>query len=488
MGCVYEGEHVGLGRGVAIKIMHANYSANRDVVERFRREAQSASALENQHVVDVLDVDTDMRFGLYMVMELLRGEDLSGTLKRQGSFRPRVACAIVAQAAAALACAHSAGIVHRDLKPANLFLVKKADGSGLLKLLDFSVAKISNVTDNARSQITRAGSALGTPQYMAPEQAQGTEIDHRVDIYALGAVLFELLTGQAARVPKPTYELMIVDVITQPARRPRDLLPDVPEELDNLPARMMNQDAERRPDDMDEVLGALLQLYPDLATTRLMMPDPGDQSEITLTSAGAGADLFSTAKRSQDNLRAVSLLPRSSFGPASEATPHVQREPVQLPRRHRLGAVIALGLIALLAGAILTWLVASPSEVENPAEPGANPAEELLDNPAPLPTGEDIVDSLTPPTSALPEGSTTPGGAGVAATMDGQASPSDAASGPIDGAGESAPQENAPAAHSGTARPQESGKADASTRGGPRAPPRRRKETQVGGTGVEEKF
>ncbi len=374
------------------------------------------------------------------------------------------------------------------MKPANLFLVKKSDGSCLLKLLDFSVAKIANATDNARSQITRAGSALGTPQYMAPEQAQGTEIDHRVDIYALGAVLFELLTGQPARVSKPTYELMIVDVITQPARRPRELMPDLPEEIDNLVARMMDQKATRRPDDMDEVLGALLELYPDLATTRLMMPDTGDQSPIALTSAGAGADLFSTAKRSQDNLRAVSLPPTSTFGPASGPTPHVQLDPVQLPQRHRLGAVIALGLIALLAGAILTWLVASPNDIEDPADPGANPAQELLDNPAPLPTGEDNVDSLTPPVNALPEASSTPGGAKVMPTTPGQAGPSDAASGPIEEAATKTPKENGPRAHSDTAKPQERGTADASTRGGTDAPPRRKKESQVGGTGVEEKF
>ncbi len=476
MGCVYEGEHVGLGRGVAIKIMHANYSANRDVVERFRREAQSASALENQHVVDVLDVDTDQRFGLYMVMELLRGEDLSGTLKRQGSFPPRVACAIVAQAAAALASAHSAKIIHRDLKPANLFLVRKADGSALLKLLDFSVAKIAEPADNARSQITRAGSALGTPQYMAPEQAQGTEIDHRVDIYALGAVLYELLVGKPARAPKPTYELMIVNVITQPAPRPREDLPDLPEELDNLVARMMNQDAERRPQDMDEVLGALLELYPDLATTRLMMAPDGDKAQITLNMAGAGADLFSTAKRSQDHLQAVSLPSRSSFGPASAATPHIPRASPSVTPRRQVGSLIALGLIALLAGAVATWLVASPDDSETPSIRDGSPNVGLIEDSSPVPIGieeggdeTESANPLTPDLEPLAEPPT------EQATGEGEA-----AAGPTEKTTENT---GSPAAE-----PQERGKTDASTRGGKRAPPKRKNESQVGGTGVSEKF
>jgi eukaryotic-like serine/threonine-protein kinase len=462
MGCVYEGEHVGLGRGVAIKIMHANYSANRDVVERFRREAQSASALENEHVVDVLDVDTDERFGLYMVMELLRGEDLSNTLKELGAFPARVACGVIAQCAAALACAHAAGIVHRDLKPANLFLVQKPDGSALLKLLDFSVAKIANV-DNAQSQITRAGSALGTPQYMAPEQAQGTQIDHRADIYALGAVLYELLVGKPARSPKPSYALMIVDVITQPAPRPRELLPDLPKALDNLVARMMSQDPNRRPKDMDEVLGALLELYPDLATTRLMLAVEGNAPRITLDSAGAGADLFSRAVRSTDHLRAVSRPPASNFGSASIATPHelvAPAFPSVTNRQRYFGILILLGLIALGAGAAATWILSSQSNEDEPIT--TKTGVTLIPANEPVPTF--VVSDPGPNSDSV----TNP-------------APPEA---PEDGTAKEPAQEAAPSA----TEPQEKGKADAPTKGGKRAPPRQKKEPQVGGTGVEENF
>ncbi len=458
MGTVYEGEHTGLARPVAIKLMHASFAAQRDLVERFRREAQSASALENPHIVDVLDVGTDERFGLYMVMELLRGTDVAGALAQHGRFSPEIAFALGSQAAFALGTTHAAGIIHRDIKPANLFLVQRADGSVLVKLLDFSIAKVvHDVTTTHGGHITRAGSALGTPQYMAPEQAQGGKVDQRIDIYALGAVLFELIAGKPAREPKPTYELMIVDVIMRPAPRLRSVLPTVPQPVDTLIARMMAQDPAHRPADMDEVLGAFAELFPELEHARLMLEDDtGAPYSLRLDSAGAGADVFSRAKPAH-------YLSHMPFDERVGASPDSLLGAG--PRRPRLkwSLVAGLGVAALMVGAVVgaVALLSSANGSDPAGDPMAAPATE---SPA-ASTGS----SGEP---AAPPGSTPPVGAPPARS------------------GETvAPTASTPASTTpSTQPPQGTRPADALPvqrgKGQPRNPDGR----QVGGTGVAEKF
>ncbi|XXT19867.1 protein kinase [Sorangium sp. So ce429] len=201
MGAVYEADDREQGRRVAVKVMNAEIVHSRSAVGRFEREARAASAIQTEHIVRVLDTGVDQDTSSpFLVMELLRGEDLAQLLERLGPLPPRLALRIVAQACVGLQKAHEAGVLHRDIKPANLFLAQREEGGGLIvKVLDFGVAKIKPAHEPHRDTtgLTRSGSMLGTPRYMSPEQARGIkEIDHRTDIWALGIVLYHALAGR----------------------------------------------------------------------------------------------------------------------------------------------------------------------------------------------------------------------------------------------------------------------------------------------------
>ncbi|WP_437755997.1 serine/threonine-protein kinase [Sorangium sp. So ce1389] len=201
MGAVYEADDREQGRRVAVKVMNAEIVHSRSAVGRFEREARAASAIQTEHIVRVLDTGVDQDTSSpFLVMELLRGEDLAQLLERLGPLPPQLALRIVAQACVGLQKAHEAGVLHRDIKPANLFLAQREEGGGLIvKVLDFGVAKIKPAHEPHRDTtgLTRSGSMLGTPRYMSPEQARGIkEIDHRTDIWSLGIVLYHALAGR----------------------------------------------------------------------------------------------------------------------------------------------------------------------------------------------------------------------------------------------------------------------------------------------------
>ncbi|HTN88848.1 MAG TPA: serine/threonine-protein kinase, partial [Sorangium sp.] len=200
MGAVYEAVDVALQRRVAVKDIAPELAHGRSALGRFEREAKAASAVQTEHIVRVLDAGVDRETGSpFLVMELLRGEDLAELLDRLGPLPPGLALRIVAQACVGLQKAHAAGVLHRDIKPANLFLARREEGGGIVvKLLDFGVAKIRPVHDPRRDTtgLTRSGHVLGTPRYMSPEQARGIkDVDHRTDLWSLGVVLYRALAG-----------------------------------------------------------------------------------------------------------------------------------------------------------------------------------------------------------------------------------------------------------------------------------------------------
>ncbi len=286
MAVVYEGEHVAIGKRVAIKLVHSVFAKDDEIVGRFEREARSASAVESEHIVHVFDVGADPELGLFLVMELLKGEDLAHVLGSRGKLDPIFACAITKQAALGLEKAHAAGIVHRDLKPANMFLVERDDGTSLVKLVDFGIAKVLRDAQDARFArrgITRRGTAIGTPQYMSPEQAQGLEsVDHRTDVFSLGAVLFEAIAGKPYMEERATYEQTILHLITAPVPRLRSVAPDVPQALDQLVADMMAHDPAARVQTMRTVRERLDEIYPELRgpSVKLKSLPPGSSPNL----------------------------------------------------------------------------------------------------------------------------------------------------------------------------------------------------------------
>ena len=227
MGTVYAGEHVEIGKDVAIKILHPAYSTQQDLVERFRREARAASRIGHPNIIDVTDFGETEDGCVYFVMEHLDGIDLADVLSHERRLAPERACKIATQICRALAAAHAAGVIHRDLKPENIFLVARDGQADFVKVLDFGIARSMG---RAR-RLTNPGVAMGTPEYMAPEQAEGGAVDQRSDIYSVGALIYEMVSGSP---PQMSRDKELIP--------PRGIKADVPEELDRIVVRALEAD------------------------------------------------------------------------------------------------------------------------------------------------------------------------------------------------------------------------------------------------------
>ena len=252
MGVVCEAQHVTLGRKFAVKLV-AKALRTEMMATRFRREVRAISAIESEHIVDVLDVGVDERFGLYMVMEFLGGEDLSARLLRDGRVEVRQAVKIAEQIALGLAKAHACKIIHRDLKPANVFLQKREDGSVRVKILDFGISKLldgEHKSDTWSGDLTEYGMPVGTAQYMSPEQAKGLgDVDHRTDVWALGVVLYEMLAGRPAYPPQRNHAQTLLRVLTEKPPSLEEVAPWVPRSVVRVVEKaLQHQMAQRIPD------------------------------------------------------------------------------------------------------------------------------------------------------------------------------------------------------------------------------------------------
>ncbi len=252
MGIVYRAEHVVLGGPAAIKVLLPQFTRDAIVVDRFFHEAKATSAIRHVGIVQVFDYGRLANELAYIAMELLRGEELTGFIERQGIVEPAVAAQIGLQMLSALEAAHLIGVVHRDIKPDNIFLVRdgSAPGGIRVKILDFGIAKLIGdpIGGGAPRLKTKGGAILGTPAYMAPEQCRGgVEIDARADLYAVGCILMEMLTGRPPFIAEGGGETMAMHIYEPPPRL-RDRAPALPMELDTVLAKMLAKSpADRTP-------------------------------------------------------------------------------------------------------------------------------------------------------------------------------------------------------------------------------------------------
>ena len=246
MGVVFRAEHPHINRRVAIKVLHPGADRNPEVVHRFFNEARAATEIRNEHIVEVLDFGTLPEGMPYLVMEWLDGESLGSLLRTTRKLPLGQAALIMSGIARALRAAHGKGVVHRDLKPDNVFLVKRDGEPDLVKVLDFGIAKLLATGMPVQYQ-TQTGAIIGTPAYMSPEQCRGAkEIDHRTDVYALGVIGYQMLTGRLPFAADALGELLLKHLTETPA--PADSLePSVPPAVSQILSAALEKEPEKRP-------------------------------------------------------------------------------------------------------------------------------------------------------------------------------------------------------------------------------------------------
>ncbi|HEY4188144.1 MAG TPA: serine/threonine-protein kinase [Polyangia bacterium] len=387
MGRVYEAEHIEIGKRVALKILHPGYSQTPDLVERLRREARAASRIGHPNVVDVTDSGTTEDGSFFFVMEYLEGRELGDVVfEEKGLAVPR-AIAIAIQICRALRAAHAAGVIHRDLKPENVLLVSRDGQRDFVKVLDFGIAK--NLTDGddtsavgPRRKLTNPGVAMGTPEYMAPEQAAGRPADARSDIYALGGVLYEMLVGH------PAYEgANFMEVLHKKANFPPQPISkfrnDVPPDIEALILSSMAKDPAARPQSMSELEQRLQEL-----ARRCFTPD-------AMTASGSGADtprpvVLNGAAHAGAGRWAAIFADRRRVAAAAGAACMVLTIAAFGIARARMGtgSARALGASPSSASTLAAVVPAAPQAVQPTAPPELPPAVETAPVEEPAAEGE----------------------------------------------------------------------------------------------------
>jgi len=269
MGAVYRAEHLTLGNVVAVKVLRGSHGAHPDIVRRFQREAVAASQIRHPGIVEVTDFGRTPDGRFYLAMEFVDGETLARRLGQAGAFPPTEATELVRDLARALGAAHARGIYHRDIKPENVLLA----AGGTAKLADFGIARLAEGPRDARE--TAAGLIFGTPQYMSPEQAAGQRQDGRSDVYALGVLLYELLTGAPPFVGASATHVLAAHLLSPVPRLPgQGPHGPIPSTLADLVGRMMAKSAAERPATMAEVEAALDAVLAGHALPAPLAPPP----------------------------------------------------------------------------------------------------------------------------------------------------------------------------------------------------------------------
>jgi serine/threonine-protein kinase len=264
MGQVYLAEHEAIEKKVALKVLRAEYSRKEDIVTRFQQEAISASRIKHPNVLDVFDFGRVESGEAFLAMEFLEGHDLADELAKRGVLDPPRAIPIALQICRALGAAHSRGVVHRDLKPDNVFLQRTIDGDELVKIVDFGIAQLRSTEEVAKAEpsrrrLTKTGMIFGTPEYMAPEQAAGRPADLRVDVYALGVILYEMFTG-AVPFTGDSFMAVLAATLNQTPPPMRELNPDLhlSAELEALISRALAKNPAERFESMSALAVALV--------------------------------------------------------------------------------------------------------------------------------------------------------------------------------------------------------------------------------------
>jgi len=313
MGQVYLAEHVKMGRRSAIKVMNPSMVHDPEAVARFNREAANASRISDSHVCAIYDFGETPDGLIYLAMEFIEGEPLTELIREEGALPVARAADIAIQVAAALQAAHDLGIVHRDLKPDNIMLTRSRDGADAVKVVDFGLAKAVG-GEGGGQKVTRTGLVVGTPEFMSPEQLSGDKLDGRSDVYSLGLVLFNMLTGTLPFPADSVQEAMIKRLTDEPAE--------------------------------------LIEVRPDLHFP------PGLQQTLDTALARSPVDRYQSAAKLAHDLASVTELSRADAGAASTLADGDGKteliEPVRARTRSRVPIIVGVIVLLGAAGAVVT--------------------------------------------------------------------------------------------------------------------------------------
>jgi serine/threonine-protein kinase len=360
MGSVYRAEHVHMKKPVAVKILHRHMTTNAEVVARFEREAVAAGRIEHSNVATATDFGKLDDGSFYLALEYVEGKSL-GDLIDEGPLAPYRALVIARQIADALAAAHAAGIVHRDLKPDNVLLVERDGLTDFVKVLDFGIAKVHLDEGSGGKALTQIGTIFGTPQYMSPEQGQGRPVDGRSDLYALGIILYEMLTG---KLPFDADDLVVL--ITRQVMEPPPPLPEsIAAPVRALTLSLLEKKPEARVQSALELVQRIDELLGELAVSSRIPGVPRASALSAARSAEWRASAMGSGEKSAVVARSLQERAGSLLAGLEAAQRAILRRAPVLARPVTLGgatlplfALLGGGLALALLGALLVVLVA----------------------------------------------------------------------------------------------------------------------------------
>ena len=413
MGTVYRARHVLIDRAVAVKVLNTRLVEDEASRIRFQREAKAAGRLQHLNAVAVTDFGETVEGYVYIVMELLEGRTLREILAKEAPLETARAVSMMLQVSAAVAAAHEAGVIHRDLKPANIFVTQSADSPSVVKVLDFGIAKVAAETldEDEPHTLTQIGAMIGTPRYMSPEQCNGLELTPASDVYSLGVILYEMLTGMVPFSGSSPLAIALKHASEYP-RPPKEVVTAIPDELEGVVLHALEKKPEDRPANAAEFRNELLELTeklglehhalissPDIAALRIAgVESPSGRLVVDLSRLREGRVLTSGSSE-------VTVISPPADGKGSgyvnQTGPAAfSRMEIDVTRRKLIRNLIIAGavLILLVFTGVGLFAFRAWSTSEGPrVNPSASPSPVQAISPSPSPSAAPTVEKESKP-------------------------------------------------------------------------------------------